>query len=147
MIESQGFYRVPNREDGLVIYARHVIAGGGNVNTQHANLDKEFARISQWVDAGYLSENPGLYAYGHRHECLEAINHLLKQHGIIVPSLCGLGSNYGERQCSSLPKTTGFVVVDIKNKDDYTVTPVIAPTEFQRRVPVGIPRMGVGTNV
>lgn len=142
LVESQGYYRIPDKEDGLVIYARHVISGGNNPNTQHAALDKEFARIAQWTEVGYLTEKPGLYVYGHRHECLEAADHLRKVRGIIIPALCGLGSNYGERQCSSLPKATGFVMVDVKNADDYVVTPVIAPTELQQRSPVAVPKIG-----
>jgi predicted nucleic acid-binding Zn-ribbon protein len=126
-IEGEGHYDI----NGLQISMKHFI--GNSASPVSSVTAMRAAQIKQllWT-VREQQARANLIIRSHIHRCYNVGEPALNFQGWVTPALQGLGSKYGVRQCDGLPVDFGFLVVQVENVHDWSVTPYIAPKRLEK---------------
>lgn len=125
-IENEGHYDI----NGLIVAMKHHI--GNTSSPVSAVTAMTRAQINQSLWAAHDQQpHANLIIRAHIHRCYNIGFPPLNFQGWTCPALQGLGSKYGVRQCDGLPVTFGFLIIEVENKTNWYIRPVIAPLTIQ----------------
>lgn len=126
-IGNEGHYNI----NGLIINAKHQIGNSTSPVSQFTALSS--ARLQQllWAESGQ-QEKANLLLRGHIHRCGSIAEPARNFAAWSMPALQGLGSVFGSRCITGLPVHFGFLVIRVKDKNNWGVEAHIAPMEMQK---------------
>lgn len=117
-IKGQQFIEV----NGNIFDVKHKTGGSSVPHSRATAVSREALWNEIWSMSDNSQPRADVVIRSHVHYYNQSGNH--KKIGMTTPALQGFGSKYGERQCSGVVDI-GFVVFEVKGKNDYTFKPHI----------------------
>lgn len=125
-IEAEGHYDC----NGLQVAAKHFIGNTSSAASRGTSLSNAQIKQLLWAARGQQPQANMIFR-SHIHRCWGAIDAGGGCEMWTTPGLQGLGSKFGARQCDGLPIDFGFIVLDVRSKNEYSLSRVICPMSLE----------------
>lgn len=116
---------------GLAVTAKHKIGNTSSPMSRYTALGGAQIKQMLWAEIGQQPA-ANLIIRSHIHRCSEVGDPALNKSAWVTPALQGLGSVYGGRSVDGLPVHFGFLVLRVRDKNDWGITAHIAPPKLQQ---------------